>query len=411
MLKITRTTLAAKILIAMVAGTVVGLIAGPSAQEIKFIGDIWLNLMKMIMIPMVMLVVIKAISAMDSPKTLGRIGLKIVSFYGATTIFATLVGIAVTLLLKPGVGFRFEKATKVFETPKVLSFQAYIANLFSQNMFVSFYSGDMMQVLVIAILFGIAVVLLADRHRAPVREWFLNMSELCMSIVELIMKLAPIGVFCIMASSMGVSGLGVFATMGKMLGAFYLSCLLQVALVYLLLLWGTTGIAPHVFMKKSARTWVTAVSTCSSAAVIPVNLQVCDQEFGVSNKISSFSIPFGAQFNQDGGAILSCVVIIFSAQAIGVDFGVMELIRMVLICTLVSAGTGAIPGGGIVRLMISSAAFGMPLEIVAMVAAFYRLFDMGTTSMSVIGDLSATVIIDRWEKKREIGLGAAVRSS
>jgi Na+/H+-dicarboxylate symporter len=399
--------LATKIMIAMVAGSIVGLIIGPAAKEVKFIGDIWLNLLKMVMIPMVIFVVVKAISTMDNPKTLGRIGLKIVIFYAATTVFATLAGILVSSILKPGIGFQFEKATKVFETPKVLTFQGYIVGLFSPNMFASFYTSDMMQVLVISIFIGIAVIFLKDSHRIALREWFANMSELCMSAVELIMKLSPIGVFCIMASSLGISGTGVFAGMGKMLVSFYLSCLIQVVLVYLLFLWVTTRITPVAFMKKSARTWLTAISTCSSAAVIPVNLQVCDEEFGVSDKISSFSIPFGAQFNQDGGAILSCVVILFSAQALGVEFGIMELIRMVLIATVVSAGAGAIPGGGIVRLMVTSAAFGMPLEIVTLVAGFYRLFDMGTTSMSVIGDLSATVVVDRWEKKREIGMATS----
>ncbi len=190
--------------------------------------------------------------------------------------------------------------------------------------------------------------------------------------------------------------------MAKMLGTFYLATLLQVLLIYLVLLWLITKISPLEFLKKSTLVWVTAISTCSSAAVIPVNLKVAREEFDVEDQISSFSIPFGAQFNQDGGAILSAVVILFSAQAIGINFGIMQLIQMVLVCTLVSAGSGAVPGGGIVRLMITSAAFGMPLEIVGLVAAFYRFFDMGTTSMSVIGDLSATVIIDRLEKRRAI---------
>jgi Na+/H+-dicarboxylate symporter len=400
--KLRKMKLSTKIGIAMLAGSVLGIVIGPAAEQIKFIGDIWLSLIKMVIIPMVIFIVVKGISTMDSPKTLGRIGLKIALFYAFTTVFATLIGIIVTSITKPGIGFQFEKATEAFKTTEILGIKEYIASLFSSNMFVSFYDGNMMQVLVIAIIIGIAVVCLEDKYRIPVKAWFDNMAELCMSLVELVMKLSPIGVFCLMASSLGVYGLETFGNMARMLGAFYLSCLLQVLIIYLGLLWITTKTSPLQFLKKSIPTWVTAVSTCSSAAVIPVNLKVSREEFDVSDQISSFSIPFGAQFNQDGGAILSAVVILFSAQAIGVNFGIMQLIQMVLVCTLVSAGSGAIPGGGIVRLMITSAAFGMPLEIVGLVAAFYRFFDMGTTSMSVIGDLSATVLVDRLEKRRTV---------
>lgn len=397
--------LSTKIGIAMLTGSIFGIIIGPPAKEIKFIGDIWLNLMKMIIIPMVIFIVVKGISSMDNPKTLGRVGLKVISFYAFTTIFATILGIIVTKILKPGNGFQFEKATEAFETSKMLGFREYITSLFSSNMFVSFYEGNMLQVLVIAIILGIAIISLKDKYRIPLKAWFDNMAELCMGIVQLVMELSPIGVFCLMASSLGVYGLEMFKTMSKMLGAFYLASLIQILVVYLGLLWITTKISPFDFLKKSIQTWIAAISTCSSAAVIPVNLKVANEEFGVSDQISSFSIPVGAQFNQDGGAILSAVVILFSAQAIGVNFGLMELIQMVLVCTLVSAGSGAIPGGGIVRLMITSAAFGMPLEIVGLVAAFYRFFDMRATCMSTIGDLSATVIIDRLEKGRAVKRG------
>jgi Na+/H+-dicarboxylate symporter len=393
---------ATQIMIAMVAGSIVGIVLGPPAQGIKFIGDMWLNLLKMVMVPMVLFVVVKAISTMDNPKTLGRIGLKVIIFYACTTSFATIVGILMGLIFQPGIGFHFEKATKVFETPKVLTFQSYLSSLFSPNMFASFYNADMMQVLVISIFVGLSVILLKNNARIPLKEWFANMADLSFSFVELVMKLAPVGVFCIMAAALSASGLGTFISMGKLLATFYGTCLIQVVLVYLVFLWLTTRIGPLTFLRKSAKVWLTAISTCSSAAVIPVNLKTSDEEFQVSDKISSFSIPFGAQFNQDGGAILSALVILFSAQAIGVQFGPMELVRMVLVCTLVSAGTGAIPGGGIVRLMVSSAAFGMPLEIVTLIAGFYRFFDMGTTSMSVIGDLSGTVIIDRWEKRKDV---------
>ena len=402
MINLRKMQLSTQMAIAMVGGSILGIIIGPPVQAIQFIGDMWLNSIKMVIVPMVIFVVVKGISTMDSPKALGRIGLRTFLYYTTTVVIATIIGILVTMAMKPGTGFHFEKATKVFEQVKVLTFREYMVSLFSSNMFSSFTSGNMMQVLIISIFLGVAVVYMKDKYREPVKAWFGNMSELFMSVVDIVMKLSPIGVFCIMASSLGQNGLSTFTSMGKMLGAFYLSCLIQVAVIFFGLLWAVTKISPLDFLKKSSSVWVAAISTCSSAAVIPVNLSVCSKEFNVSEKVSSFTIPFGTQFNQDGGAILSAVVILFSAQAIGLEFGMMDLVWMVIVCTLVAAGTGAIPGGGIVRLMVSSAAFGMPLEIVVLVAAFYRLFDMGTTTMCCIGDLSGTLIIDKLEKRREM---------
>ena len=392
--------LAKFVAIAMILGAILGWIVGPSAQSIKFIGDIWLNLLKMSIIPMVVFIVVKGITSMDSPSTLGRVSLKVAIYYGCTTIFASVIAIITTLVLQPGAGFHFEKATTAFKATKMLTFKEYITNLFSSNMFVSFYKGDMMQVLVMSIFIGLAVLYLKPEHQKPVKEWFNHMSELSMSLVNIIINLSPIGVFCLMFAAMGKYGISTLSNMAKMLGTFYVVCFIQVVVVYFGILWMMTGITPVQFLRGSMPVWVTAISTCSSSAVIPVNLMCAKKNFNVKDEICSFSIPFGAQFNQDGGAILSAVVILFSAQAIGVEFGMMQLLQMVLVCTLVSGGSGAIPGGGVVRLMITSTAFGMPLEIVALVAAFYRFFDMATTSTSVIGDLSGTIVIDRLESKR-----------
>jgi len=202
-----------------------------------------------------------------------------------------------------------------------------------------------------------------------------------------------------MASSMGQNGLGALSSIGKMLGTFFLCCLIQVLIVNMGFLWITTRISPIAFLKKSSQVWLAAIATCSSIAVIPVNLEACDK-FKVSNKISSFTIPFGVSFNQDGTAILFVVTILFSAQAIGMHLGLLELIRIIIICVLTTMGGGGIPGSGIIKLMVASAACGMPLEIVAIVAAFYRFFDMGTTTMCCVNDLSCTIIIDEFENRR-----------
>lgn len=398
---IRKLSLATQIFIAMILGSICGFIVGPSAQAIGFVGTIWLNMIKMFIVPVVVCLLVKGISSMDSPKTLGRIGIKFVLFYGATTVFASVLGILAAKIFQPGIGFVFQQTGEVAEVAEFPGFGEFMTSLVSGNIFKSFTDANVVQVLVIAIIIGVALVFMDEEKRRPVQDWFSSMSDLFMKIIGLVMTLAPIGVFCLMASAMGTYGVGFIGSMSKLLVVFYLSCGVHFFAVYVLLLWMCTKISPLRFLRLSSETFVTAVSTCSSAATIPVNLMVARDKFDVNEKISNFSIPFGAQFNQDGGAILSALVMVFCTQAMGLEFSIAHLFNLVILTTIVTSGSTGLPGGGIMRLMVVAAAMNLPLEIIAMIGACYRLFDMGTTSMSVMGDLSATIIVDYYEKKRE----------
>ena len=392
---------ATRILVAMVLGAIAGFIVGKPATQIQFIGTIWLNIIKMIMVPTVVTMVVTGISGMDNPKTLGRVSLKVVVFYVVTTILATLVGMVVAEIFQPGVNFKFTESASPQQVTKMASLSGFLVSLFSANMFESFVKANMMQLLVISIILGLAIVMLPKAEsREYLHNWFAKMSEMCLSVINIAMHLAPIGVFCLMAAAMGSYGLGFIGTMAKLLGTFYAGCAIHFFFVYCLFLWANTGITPVQFMRGGMETFVTAISTCSSAATVPVNLHVAKDNFGVEDTIANFALPLGSSFNQDGGAVLSSVVMLFCAQAIGMQFSFAQLFNILLLTVLVTCGSSGVPGGGIMRLMVVAAAMNLPLEIVAMVGAFYRCFDMGTTSMSVMGDLSATIIVDRWEKKR-----------
>ncbi len=394
-------SIATKILIAMVIGATVGFIIGKPATKIQFIGTIWLNMIKMIMVPTVVTMVVTGISGMDNPKTLGRVSLKVVIFYIITTIIATLIGMLVSEVLQPGVGFKFTENATPQQVAKLTSLSQFFVTLFSDNIFASFVKANMMQILIISIILGLAIVMIPHKEsREYLHNWFSKMSEMCLSVINITMLTAPIGVFCLMAAAMGAYGLGFIGTMGKLLATFYAACVIQFFFVYCLFLWSNTGITPFEFLRGGMETFVTAISTCSSAATVPVNLHVAKDNFNVEDSIANFAIPLGSSFNQDGGAILSSVVMLFCAQAIGMHFSFMQLFNILLLTVVVTCGSSGVPGGGIMRLLIVAAAMNLPLEIVAMVGAFYRCFDMGTTSMSVMGDLSATIVIDRWEKKR-----------
>lgn len=399
--------IATKILIAMVIGAVVGFFVGKPATQIQFIGTIWLNIIKMIMVPTVVTMVVTGISGMDNPKTLGRVSLKVVVFYVVTTILATLIGMVVAEVFQPGVGFKFTETATPQQVAKMASLSNFLVSLFSANIFDSFVKANMMQLLVISIILGLAIVMIPKpESREYLHNWFAKMAEMCLSVINIAMILAPIGVFCLMAAAMGSYGLGFIGTMAKLLGTFYAGCAIHFFVVYCLFLWMNTGITPMQFISGGMETFVTAISTCSSAATVPVNLHVAKDNFGVEDSIANFALPLGSSFNQDGGAVLSSVVMLFCAQAIGMQFSFAQLFNILLLTIVVTCGSSGVPGGGIMRLMVVAAAMNLPLEIVAMVGAFYRCFDMGTTSMSVMGDLSATIVVDRWEKKRAARLQA-----
>ena len=389
-----------QILLAMVLGVVVGLVWGKGAACIQFIGTVWLNIIKMFIVPVVICMVVRGVSSLDSPSALGRIGLKVVLFYIITNVFALLIGIVMTNVLKPGVGFVYEAGKAAMVDTTLPTVSTFVTGLFSTNIFATFSSGDMLQCLVIAILIGIAIVMMGEKGK-PVAAWFSSMADLCMALMDLAMKIAPIGVFCLMAAAMGTYGYAFLGSMAKLIGTFYLECAMHWLLIYALFLWINTGISPIDFIKRSFATIATAVSTCSSAATVPTNLKVAKENFEVSDGVANFAIPLGANMNQDGMAILIAAVMLFSTQAMGSQLSVSQMVNMVVVATIVTSGSPGVPGGGISRLMIVAATMGLPLEIVAMISAFYRCFDMGTTTMSVMGDLSASIVIDRWEKKRE----------
>lgn len=391
---------ATQTLLAMLLGAIFGMVVGEWAVKIQFIGTIWLNMIRMFLVPTVVCMVVRGIANIDSPKTLGRVGLKIVLFYLATTFIAAALGIIVGQVMRPGIGFVFEAAEVSTEISSLPTLSNFMLSLFSSNIFESFSSADMLKVLIASIIIGIGVVFMPEDKREPVRSWFSAMADMVMSIIGVAMKLAPIGVFCLMAAAMGQYGISLLGNLSKLLLAFYVGCILHFLCTYCVFLWANTGITPLEFMKKGMPTFSMAISSCSSAATVPVNLTTATENFGCSEAIAGFSIPLGSSMNQDGGAILGGVVMLFCAQAIGVDLSFAQIFNIVVLNVLVTSGSSGVPGGGIMRLMVVAAAMNLPLEIIAIIGGVYRLFDMGTTSMSVMGDLSATIVIDRWEKKR-----------
>ena len=394
--------LSTQVFAAMILGAILGLLFGDVMVELEFIGTIWLNCIKMIVVPMVLMTIITGITSQQDLKSLGRIAVRIMVYYVATTLIASVVGLAVAGVIQPGkiANFTGLEGQEISGSTDI-TVADFFTNMFSSNMFVTFSESNILQTVVIAVLLGIAIMLVKDeQQRSKLIKGCNCLCSLVFSLIGMIMKASPIGIFFLMGASFGKYGAGIFTSMATLLGTYYLACIVQVVLVYGLALWVGAEINPFRFIKDSAELWVYTLATCSSVAAIPVSMKAAREKFHVPDRISSFTIPLGSQMNYDGSVILYGCVIMFICQVCGQSVSLEMLLRVVLLSAILSTGGGGIPGSGIVKLLVVVQAFGLPTEIVGIIAAFYRLFDMGTTTNNCLGDLAGTVLISRLEERR-----------
>lgn len=400
--------LSTQVFVAMIAGAILGLVIGDVMVELEFIGTVWLNCIKMIVVPMVLMTIITGITSQKDLKSLGRIAVRIMVYYVATTLIASVVGLTVAGVIQPGkiANFTGLEGQEISGSADITVADFFI-NMFSSNMFQTFADSNILQTVVIAVLIGIAIMLVKnEEHRAKLISGCDSLCSLVFSLIGMIMKVSPIGIFFLMGASFGKYGAGIFTSMATLLGTYYLACIVHILLVYGLVLWIGAGVNPFRFVKESAELWVYTLATCSSVAAIPVSMKVAREKFKVPDQISSFTVPLGSQMNYDGSVILYGCVIMFISQVCGQSVSIEMMLRVVLLSAILSTGGGGIPGSGIVKLLVVVEAFGLPTEIVGIIAAFYRLFDMGTTTNNCLGDLAGTVLVSRLEERRNKRLAA-----
>lgn len=393
--------LTSQVFIAMILGAIFGLVIGKPMTEVGFIGDIWLNMIKMIVIPMVIVTIVTGIVSQKDIKSLGRISFRIMAYYIITTLIASAIGLIVASIIKPGNIANFTGlASKEVVGGTDVTIADFFTSMFSSNMFMSFSEGNILQTLIIAVLIGVAILRMKTENlKTTIINGFNALSEMVFSLIGMIMIVSPVGVFFLMADSFATYGAGIFTSMATLAGTYYLACIAHILIVYGGFLWFKTGINPIKFIKDSAELWVYTISTCSSVASIPVNIKVAKEKFGVPESISGFTIPLGSQMNYDGSVLLYGVVIMFISQVVGVPLSLGTMLKVILLSAIFSTGGGGIPGSGIVKLLVMVEAFGLPTEIVGIIAAFYRLFDMGTTTNNCLGDLAGTIFVSKLEEK------------
>ncbi|QHA92013.1 dicarboxylate/amino acid:cation symporter [Bacillus sp. N1-1] len=390
-----------KMTIGFLLGILTGVLFGPSIEIIKPVGTILINLLNLVAIPVIFLTVVLAINQMN-PKYFGRLGGKLLVYYGLTTAAAVLIGVTIALWINPGSGLTLPD-TKV-EKPDTPDFSDVLLNIVPSNLFETFSSGQLMGILFLAVIIGLTMGKMRYSEKKDLREsgerlhrLFSSANDLFFLLLQGILLYAPIGIFAISATSFGNQGFQTFQSLIAFTGVFYLGVLLLWALIYTSFL-KYSKLSIRNFFSQTKDAYLTAFFTSSSIASLPIAIDSA-KKAGISERIVNFSLPIGAVFNSDGGALRMGASIVFAANVTGLNFSIMDYVTIVAIGTLLSIGTAGIPAAGLVTLSAVLTMFNLPLEIVALIAGVDVLIGMAGTASNVLGDIIGAAVIDRDEKK------------
>lgn len=389
------------IVIALILGVLLGLLLMDHVEiattYIQPFGTIFLNLLKFIVVPIVLLSIMCGVMSMKDIKKVGSIGGKTIVFYLLTTAFATTIGLVISNILR-GVFKVLETSGLEYTPAEPVSFMDTLVNIFPSNAFAPLVDANMLQVIVIALLFGFAVVLVGEKAE-PAKKVIESFNDVCVKVMDMIIKLSPIGVFCLITPVIAENGAAVIGSLAAVIGVAYLCYILHMILVYSLLVRGMAGISPLQFFKNVSPAMIFAFSSASSVGTLPINIE-CTEKLGVKKDIASFVLPLGATINMDGTAIYQGVCAVFIATCFGIDLTFTQMISIVLTATIASIGTAGVPGAGLVMLTMVLQSVGLPIEGVALVAGVDRIFDMGRTVTNITGDAACAVVVNALEEKK-----------
>jgi len=397
--------LSTKIFLALIAGAVFGLLinfflpTGVLKDTILIdgilyiVGNGFIRLMQMLVIPLVICSLICGTMSIGDTKTLGQVGVKTLIFYTATTALAITIALALGMLVRPGAGLNMtivEMSDVAVSEP--VSFVDTLLNIIPKNIIASMAEGDMLPIIVFSVFVGIMLAKLGEKT-ATVSKFFSEFNDVMMEMTITVMKAAPIGVFCMIARTIATIGFDAFLPMLKYMGCVIFALLLQCLGVYQLLLFVFTRLNPFTFIKKFFPVMEFAFSTSSSNASIPLSIETLKDKLGVSSKISSFTVPLGATINMDGTAIMQGVAVVFIADAYGIELTGGMLATVIATATLASIGTAGVPGVGLITLAMVLTSVGLPTEGIALIMGIDRILDMTRTAVNVTGDAVCTTIV------------------
>lgn len=411
-------SLTARIFIGMIAGVLIGflfkLIMGESgdlqfsalgiAFSIKAIfidgiftglGQIFIASLKMLVVPLVFVSLVCGTSSLSEPSKLGRLGGKSVGLYVMTTAIAVATAICMALLIAPGEGLNLTTDAQYTskEAPNIV--QVFV-NMFPANPIASMAEGNMLQIIVFAVLFGIAVSMAGDTGKR-VSAAFNDINTVIMNIVTMVMNLAPYGVFVLMAKLFATIGLDTILGLAKYFFLVFGVLVMHAVITYPIIFKALSGLNPIILLRKMRNTALFAFSTSSSNATLPITMDTAKNRLGVKSSVSSFTIPLGATINMDGTAIMQGVATVFIAQVYGVDLSVTDFLMVILTATLASIGTAGVPGVGLIMLAMVLQQVNLPVEGIALIIGVDRLLDMTRTAVNVTGDCMVACIVAKSE--------------
>lgn len=411
-------SLTARIFIGMAAGVIIGVILQllfDDSGDFRFsifgfefstysilvegifstLGQIFIASLKMLVVPLVFVSLICGTSTLSDPSKLGRLGAKSVGLYVMTTAIAITIAMSMALLVSPGEGLNLTTQT-TFEAKTAPSLSDVIVNMFPSNPINSMAQGNMLQIIVFAVLFGIAMAMTGDAGKR-LSAVFEDVNTVVMRLVTIIMNLAPYGVFVLMAKLFSTIGGETIFSLAKYFFLVFGVLILHGLVTYSILLKALSGLSPLVLIKKMRDAALFAFSTSSSSATLPVTMETARNKLGINNSVASFTLPLGATINMDGTAIMQGVATVFIAQVYGVDLTLSDYMMVVLTATLASIGTAGVPGVGLIMLAMVLQQVNLPVEGIALIIGVDRLLDMTRTAVNITGDCMVSCVVAKSE--------------
>ena len=393
-----------RIFLALVLGAIVGFFWGDGAESIRWIGDVFVKLIKMLVVPLVFLTLVSGIVAMGDPKRLGSIGLKAFILYLFTTASAIFVGLIVGTLFEPGSGVDLSSA-EVREVQQSISLTERLFSIIPENPIAALAEGNILAIIVFSILFGTGIILAKEKGKI-VGDFFLSASEVILKVTHLVMELAPFGVFALIAWVTGTQGISTLTNILVLAITVYLGCLIHIAFIHGGVIKFFGGLSIRGFFKGIIDPQLVAYSTSSSAATLPVTISSAENNLGIGTPVSSSVIPLGATVNMDGTALYVGIVSLFAAQAFSIPLDLMDYIVIGLTTTMVSIGTASVPSASLFLLAAVLESIGLSASqtaiIVGFILPFDRILDMMRTVVNVTGDLSVATIVAKSEGELDI---------
>ena len=395
--------LSVKILISLVLSVVVGLMAGVDGLPfIKWwiapVGTIFINLIKMVIVPIVFTSLVVGMTSLGDLKKLGRIGIKTIFIYLFTTAIAIVIGFIVAGIIHPGIGLEMTagNAVKVKEAPSIM--QVLVA-MVPTNPVASMAKADILPIIIFALFVGVGILQVGGKKSQLLIDWFDAAAEVSYKIINMVMQFAPIGVFCLLLPVVAENGPKVLLPLLSVIACMALGSVIHAVAVYssMARIWGNTS--PLKFFRGMSEAILIAFTTCSSAATLPINMKNCQEKLGCSRDITSFVLPLGATINMDGTAIYMGVCSLFIANVYGIDLTMAQMGMIILTGTLASIGTAGVPGAGLIMLSMVLLSVGLPMEGLALVAGIDRILDMFRTTVNITGDAAVTCVINETEKQ------------